>query len=720
MKILISNPEQLAYEITSRFDNAITPSEVRALISSSDEDKGVDWLADTLADIGVDSERVQSLSDLDFERFAGVGFYLSPRFSFIFDFDEARQKVMAKNLLTGEVFEYRVMLEKLKSDTDWELLRFFERERENVATIPGVESHWFFSPIWKNRRFLLQAGLASLLTNFFAVATSLFSMIVYNRIIPANAMSSLYVLVTGMCILLIADYAIKTIRTKMLGLAGVEADVVIADKLFAQVIDLQYKSKRSSVGSLASVLKEYEQIREFFTSATLMSLIDMPFAIIFVAFIWLVGGLMVVPVLIGIAILFLVTIYMQPRLKKISERAVEDSHNKHSVLVETLSGLETVKLLGAGGMMRRRFKNVVSKQAQLAEETKRHTFFSANLTQEVQQGVQIAVVTVGAITVTTGAYGYGAIIACTILAGKALLPFAQLAQLLSRLNQIIAGYRSLDGLMRQPVEHSHDNNYISRGKYEGRVEFKDVSFSYPGQASKALSGVSFTIEPGEKVAIVGRVGSGKTTVGKLISKLFNPDAGSISIDGVDLMQLDPAEVRENIGLVSQEPWLIAGTLEQNILLGALEANTEDMLWAAEVAGVSDFVNIHPQGYKMVVAERGEGLSGGQKQAITIARSLVKKPPIFIFDEPTSAMDAGTEKKLIESLKKVNVPQTLILITHRTALLTLVDRVIVLDKGAIVASGSVDGFMKASGISERATKLETAQSVNPRPAFKTVA
>ncbi|MEK9751466.1 MAG: ATP-binding cassette domain-containing protein, partial [Flavobacteriaceae bacterium] len=269
--------------------------------------------------------------------------------------------------------------------------------------------------------------------------------------------------------------------------------------------------------------------------------------------------------------------------------------------------------------------------------------------------------------------------------------------LLSRLNQIVAGYRSLNELMNQPVEHSHDNDYISRGRYQGRIEFKNVSFSYPGQTAKALDKVSFVINPGEKVAIVGRVGSGKTTVGKLIAKLFTPDSGVILIDDVDIAQLDPAEIRENIGMVSQEPWMIAGTIEQNILLGSVDANTEDLLWASKVSGVTEFVDSSSKGFKTSVAERGEGLSGGQKQSITIARALVKKPPLFILDEPTSAMDSGTEKKLIDALKKTDIKSTFLVITHRTALLSLVDKVIVFEKGAIVASGSVDGFLQASGL-----------------------
>ena len=236
-------------------------------------------------------------------------------------------------------------------------------------------------------------------------------------------------------------------------------------------------------------------------------------------------------------------------------------------MVETLSGLETVKLLGAGGLLRKRFKNVVTQQAKSADETKKHTFFSTNLTSEIQQAVQISVVTVGAITVTTGEYGYGAIIACTILSGKALLPFVQFAQLLSRLNQIVSGYKSLDSLMKQPTEHAKGNEFMRRDRYEGEIKFDNVSYSYPKQDSDAIENISFKIGKGERVGLVGRVGSGKTTIGKLITKLFLPQTGSISIDGIDIRQLDPSEIRENIGYVAQEPWLIAGTIEQNISLG---------------------------------------------------------------------------------------------------------------------------------------------------------
>lgn len=688
--------DRLVYEITSKFDSSITPAEARALIATPDADRSIEWLLEVLADVAIDHESIDSFDQIEFSRFYGVGVYYNDVSDiYLFFFDEGRQNVLFKSLDGEAAQPHEIVIPRLADQPGARIFRFYEREAESYAVIPGIESHWFFAPLWKSRRFLLQSAFATLLTNLFAVGTSLFAMIVYNRIIPANAMSSLSVLVLGMFALLLADYLIKTVRSKLLGIAGLESDMIIADRLFTQIIDMQYRSKKGSVGSLASTLKEYEQIREFFTSATLVSIIDMPFAIIFLFFIGFLGGAMILPVLAGIALLFGVTVYLQPRMKKIAEQSQEDAHNKHSVLVETLTGLETVKLLGAGGLLRRRFKNVLIKQAAISEETKRHTYFSANLTQEIQQAVQICVVTVGAITVSNGAYGFGAIIACTILSGKALLPFAQLAQLLSRLNQISTGYKSLNELMKQPVEHSKDTPYLNRGRFSGEIEFRDVSFSYPGQEGVALDRISFKVKAGERLAIVGRVGSGKTTVSKLITKLFVPDSGAVLIDGVDILQLDPAEIRENIGMVSQEPWLIAGSIEQNILLGSPDATTEDLLWAGKLCGVSNFTDNHPKGYKMLVGERGEGLSGGQRQSVTIARALVKKPPIFLFDEPTSAMDARSERALIENLKNHRFNGTMIVITHRTSLLALVDRVLVIDNGKIVGEGSVEAFLNAS-------------------------
>jgi ATP-binding cassette subfamily C protein LapB len=386
---------------------------------------------------------------------------------------------------------------------------------------------------------------------------------------------------------------------------------------------------------------------------------------------------------------------MQPRLRKIADDSLQDSHDKHSILVEALSGLETLKMLGAGGILRRRFRNILIKQSKIQEESKRYSFVVGNITQEVQQVVQIAVVAVGAVLVSDGEFGFGAIIACTILSGKAVAPFAQLTQLMNRLNQVMSGYRALDELIKAPSEHSDEKHYVPRGRYLGKVTFDAVNFSYPEQEQPTLSDVSFEIKEGQRVGIVGRVGSGKTTIGKLITKLFLPSSGRVALDGVDIRQLDPAEVRENLGTVSQEPWLIAGTIQQNILLGSSSATNQDLLIAAKVAGVSDFTDKHPEGLNMQISERGEGLSGGQKQAIAIARALVRKPPVYLFDEPTSSMDARSERLFIERFKKYseNAQATTIIITHRTSLLSLVDMVMVIDEGKVIKFCPVSEFIK---------------------------
>ena len=703
--------ERLVHDISAAFDSSFVPAEVRASFDSASSVE-LEWLFDSFSELGLDYETIESLDGIDFERFTGVGLIWGTERLLTFRRDDNDETILFFDYYQpGEKIPWQHAIESIKLDLNDRVIRFYERQHEAYAVIPGMESHWFFSPIWKNRRFLFQSGLAALLTNLFALGTSMFSMVVYNKIIPANAMSSLTVLVIGMFILILADYAVKVSRSKFLGVVGIDADTAIADRLFAKIIDLQYKSKKGSVGTIANTLKEYEQIREFFTSATLVAIIDMPFAVIFLLFMYLVGGWMVVPVLIGIAILTLVTLYIHPRLKKIAETSFEDGANKHSVLVETLSGLETIKILGAGGILRRKFRSVLARQAKQNEESKRHTFFASNLTAEVQQAVQISVIAVGAITVSTGYYGFGAIIACSILSGKALTPFAQFTQLLLRLNQIMTGYKALDELMKTPTEHGKDQAFMARGKLRGSIKFKGVEFTYPGQEGKALQGVDFIIRAGERVGIVGRVGSGKTTIAKLIVKLFDVQQGVVYLDGIDISQIDPSEVRENVGYVAQDPWLIAGTIEQNITLGAANVSRDDMILAAKLSGVADFVDQHPKGYKLVVKERGEGLSGGQRQAITVARALVRRPSILLFDEPTSGMDARSERLFIENFKKLALESTLVLITHRTSLLPLVDRVIIVDNGAVVGSASVEDFLRSKPATGNTEGEDAARAVS---------
>jgi ATP-binding cassette subfamily C protein LapB len=366
------------------------------------------------------------------------------------------------------------------------------------------------------------------------------------------------------------------------------------------------------------------------------------------------------------------------------------------VLVESIAGLETIKALGAGPVMRGRWQRAIAHQARVGLKTRFLAQFAGNFANFVSQVSQVAIVSMGVFLVAKGQIGMGAIIACSILAGRAIAPLAQLAQLLTRANQSYASYKALAKLMNEPREHQPSRQLMPRESLDGTIELRGVSFSYPQQQAGGLNGVSLKINAGERVAIVGRVGSGKTTLSKLLLGLYAPSAGAVLVGGADVRQLDPADLRRNIGAVMQEIWLMTGTVRQNIALGAHYPADERIVEVAQIAGVHDFISAHPEGYNLRLGERGEGLSGGQRQAITIARALVGQPPILLLDEPTSAMDINAERQLIERLKPVIGTSTLVVITHKATLLELVDRVIVLDQGKVVADGPRDKVLGAGG------------------------
>ncbi len=554
--------------------------------------------------------------------------------------------------------------------------------------------HWFWGPIVRMRWVYMQVALAALLVNLFALASSVFSMIVYDRVIPNNATDTLIALLIGVTIIFISDFVIRTVRGYFLDLASSKADASIADSLFEQVLDAQMHTRRGSTGALASTMKEFESIRDFLTSATLTTFIDIPFAILFLVVIWLIGGPMVYVPMVAIPVMLLAGLLVQPQLKKLTQESQQDGHHKHAILVETLSGLETIKSLGAGALMRRRWQEAVVHQSLVGLKSRMLAQLATNVANTSQQFVQVAVVSVGAFLVRDGQLGFGAIIACTILSGRAIAPIAQITQLLTRMNQTTVSYRALSQLMNQEREHEHGKVYMSRPDFKGSIEFRNVTFTYPGASKPTLDGVSFLINPGEKVAIVGKVGSGKTTVSKLILGLYKPDSGTVLMDGVDVRQIDPADLRRELGVVLQEVWLIGGTVKQNIALGGNYPTDEEILRAAQISGVDEFVRQHPEGYGLRLGERGEGLSGGQRQAIAIARALLSKPKILLFDEATSAMDIGSETALLQRLTKEIGDSTFVTITHKASLLQIVNKIIVIDQGRVAMQGTPEQLMRA--------------------------
>ena len=567
-------------------------------------------------------------------------------------------------------------------------------DRRPDAEPQGRYGHWFWGPLGMARNLYLQVGVAALLTNIFAVTTSIFSMIVYDRVIPNNAQDTLVALLIGVVVVFLSDFAIRSLRGYFLDVAGARADMVIGDTLFEQILDMQMKARRSSTGALANVLKEFESLREFLTSATLTTLIDIPFSVLFLVIIYAIGGPMVIVPLLAIPLMLGASLIVQPRLKRLIQSTYDDGNRKQTILVETIGGLETVKALGAGAIMRRRWQEAVTHQSEIGLQSRMLSQFAGNIANLAQQLVQVGVVTMGFFLVGEGAIGFGAIIACTILSGRAISPLAQFSQLLTRVNQSLASYKALRQLMSAPREHAHNVQFVARHDIQGRIEFRDVTFSYPDAAAPALDNVSFIIEPGERVAILGRIGSGKTTIAKLILGLYQPDKGAVLIDGVDVRQIDPIDLRRHLGVVLQDVWLMSGTVRQNIAMGFDQASDDAILNAAKVAGVEDFISQHPHGYGLRVGERGEGLSGGQRQSISIARALVSNPAMLVLDEPSSAMDIGAEQTLVERLRPVVEGKTLVVITHKSSMIQLVHKVIVLDKGRLLSMGTPEQVLGA--------------------------
>ncbi len=559
----------------------------------------------------------------------------------------------------------------------------------------GRRGHWFWGPVLLARPLYARAALAATLTNVFALATSIFSMIVYDRIIPNNAVTSLYALLLGVAIVFASDFTIRSLRAYFLDVAGSRADVEIADAVFDQVLDLDMRARRGPSGSLASVLREFESIRDFFTSATLTTLIDIPFALLFIVVLYWIGGPMAWVPIIAWPLMIGAGLLLQPALQRQSQVSQEDSQNKQGVLVEALSGLESIKSVGAGAIMRRRWQDAVSHQARLGLQTRMLATLAANWSNLVYMVSQVSVVTVGVFLAVQGHIGSGAVVAGSILCGRAIQPLAQLSQLLGRLNQSLASFAALNKIMSLPREHPVGQERLAHDVLRGSIEMREVSFRYPNQTQPILEKISLRIEPGERVAIIGRVGSGKTTLVKMLLGLYPPDEGALLVGGSDMRQIDPADLRRNIGAVLQDVWLMSGTLRQNIALGADRPSDAQIIAAAELAGVHEFAVLHPQGYQLRLGEGGEGLSGGQRQAVGMARALIGEPPILLFDEPTSAMDPTAERLLLQRLKDAVQGKTLVLVTHKPSMLELVDRVIVLERGRIIAQGPKEQVMRVA-------------------------
>ena len=547
--------------------------------------------------------------------------------------------------------------------------------------------HWFFSAFQKSKWIYVQVMIVAMVSNFLSLATSLFTMTVYDRIIPNGAFESLMALSIGVVIALGFDFLIKSLRAKFIDIASKRADLEISRRLFDKILSLTPTEQRQKTGAMAGTVREFESLREFFNSSTLVVLIDLPFVFFFIYVIYLIAGPLAYVPLLAVPLVIIVGLGIQPFLARITRGAVESGMNKQSVLVETLSGMETVSATGSGKLMKKRYESALNDESDSGNKIRSLSMFIVNFAASVQQYAQIGTIFFGVYLIVAGTITQGALIAAVILGGRTMSPLSTLAQTMARANGALTAYRNLGRLIGSNFNKAANISPISRPLFDGEIEFKNVSFKFEGAKQLVIDNLSFKIPAGQKVALVGKMGSGKSTFSRLVAGIYEPTEGSILIDGVDVRQIDPADTRKNIGVMLQDSWLFSGTIRENIQMGYNEYDDDHLLRICKISGVDDFVGSHPKGYDLQVRERGLGLSGGQKQTINLARSLLHDPKILLLDEPTSSMDQASESKIISALAEQCGDKTMIIVTHRNPILNIVDRVFVFENGKILADQS---------------------------------
>lgn len=569
-----------------------------------------------------------------------------------------------------------------------------ENHEDGKAEEDDHKKHWFWSQVAANRKIYGMVLLAAVFINLFGLTSPLFIMNVYDRVIPNNAIETGWVLGIGALTVFVFDFIIRTIRGYLVDLGSRRMDVVAMRKIYDQLLNMKIAGRPQSSGVFANMLRDFDAVREFFTSATITALVDLPFTLFFLFVIYKLAGDIAFVLLALIVITMIAGFILKMPLKSIVRKASKSAEAKHGLLVETIHALDTIKTIGADGRFRAKYGDFAGENAAYGQQSRFVSSLAVNFASFLQQIASVVVVLFGMYMVQDGDLSIGGLIAAVILGGRAMAPVGQIASLLTRYHQAGGALKTLDEIMKKPVDRPAGQHFLHRPDLKGSIKFEDVSFSYPGTDRKVLNNVSFRIEPGEKVGVVGRIGSGKSTITRLIMGLYDADDGTIYADDTDYRQIDPADLRRHISYIAQDVVLFRGTVRDNISAGMPHATEEAILSAAKAAGVHEFVSRHPQGYDAQVGEHGSNLSGGQKQAVALARAMLTKPKILLCDEPTNAMDIQAEQAFCRYISEEAQDKTFIMVTHRPSVLPLLDRLILLDQGKILADGPRDKVMEA--------------------------
>ena len=549
--------------------------------------------------------------------------------------------------------------------------------------------HWFWKYAFENKNVYIQAGIATLLVNLFALVIGFFVMVVYDRIIPSNALTSLVGLFVGASVIILLRYALELLKTYFLDYAGQTIERKTSESVFDKIMRYDLLRAPKSNGSVAALVKDFETFQQFFTSVTILLLIDIPFMFLFLYVIYAIGGPLVYVPLIIIPLVAFVGLVIQPFLKKMAKSSLDGGEAKQTVLLETLQNIETVKSISGADKLRKRWLQAVDKQADINVKTKFYNQIATSFSSSALIFNQIMIVSYGVLLIGDGTLSMGGLIGAMIISGRALAPVGQISQVLGRLNVSMECYRRIDEFMNVTNREEIANEYVKRTELKGPISTKNLTFRYPESQVKLFDNLTLEIKEGEKVAVLGKIGSGKSSLVRILLGLYLADDGLVMVGGTNVNQIRPEDMRKNFGVVHQNVSLFSGTVRDNITLGVDEFDDDVLVKVSEISGVMDWLGKLPNGFDYKLSEGGKELSGGQKQTVALARALMRKPHYLLFDEPTANMDTGTEQQVLMGLKKYLSDETVLIVTHRMAPLSLVDRIIVLDSGRVAVDGPKD-------------------------------
>jgi len=567
----------------------------------------------------------------------------------------------------------------------------FDHHERSKPTLSKIKGHWFWSTLKISRPIYIDVIKASLLVNLFVLAMPLFTRNVYNRVIPNNAIETLWALGIGVIVIIFIDTLLKFLRTYFVELAAKKSDIIILSRLYEKVLDLKVEDAPRNIGSFATNFKEFDSVRNFLTSSVTLALIDLPFSLLFLVVIYYLAGSLVIVPIIMMTLLFLYAMAVKKPLFNTVFASFEVASRKNSLLIEMLAGLKDIKFLNASGIFQWKWENTVAQLAQLNVRTRILSASLSTITGMLVQLNSVLIVIYGVYLITDHQLTMGGLIAVSILSSRTIAPIGQIVALLANYEQTKVAYTSINAIMEKECENSQGSEYIQKDRITGKIEFKNVTFSYPETEKPALNNFSLTINAGEKVGIVGRTGSGKSTLLKLVLGLYKPQDGSVFIDDLDISQISPVFLRNNVNYVPQDFTLITGTVRENLTLKEPYAHSESILNATKVGGLEAFISQHPRGFDANIDERGSNLSGGQKQGIAIARAFISPSPLILLDEPTNSMDGSTEAHVKKMLNIEMENKTSIIVTHKNSVLELVDRIIVIDGASLVFDGNKQNF-----------------------------